>query len=281
MDADDPVRAALRGIWQSAAPAWAAHADYVDTMGGDVAEAMIEAASVQSGDRVLELACGPGGVGIAAAPIVGPEGMVVLSDFVPEMTAIAAQRAAATGLANVTTREIDLERIDYADGSFDVVLCREGLMLASDQASAVREARRVLDAGGRAVFTVWGPRQRNPWLGTLFDAITAELGVPVPPPGLPGPFSLEADGALADLLIAAGFTGVSVREIPTPMYSASVDEWWSVVPSLAGPVAQLLASLPAEVSAAIRSHAEHALAEFATADGYHLPGVSLLGSGRR
>ena len=281
MDADESVRAALRGIWQSAAPAWAVHAEYVDSRGGAVADAMIEAGSVHSGDRVLELACGPGGVGIAAAPIVGPEGMVVLSDFVPEMTAIAAERAAAAGLANVTTREIDLERIDYPDGAFDVVLCREGLMLTSDQTSAAREARRVLGPGGRAVFTVWGPRRRNPWLGTLFDAITAELGVPVPPPGLPGPFSLEADGALADVLTGAGFTDVSVREIATPMYSASVDEWWSVVPSLAGPVAQLLASLPAEVSAAIRSRAEQALAEFATADGYHLPGVSLLGSGRR
>ena len=218
---------------------------------------------------------------MVAAEIVGPDGAVVLSDFAPEMTAIAAQRAEVAGLTNVTTRVVDLEQIDYPDGAFDAVLCREGLMLVPDPASAVREAFRVLRPDGRAVFTVWGPRERNPWLGLLLDAITAQIGVAVPPPGVPGPFSLEAPGALEELLLAAGFTDVAIREIPTPMHTASVGEWWSVVPSLAGPVAQLLASLPAEVTAAIRAHADAAMAEFATPDGYELPGVNILGGGRR
>jgi SAM-dependent methyltransferase len=280
MDANESS-AALRAIWGSAAPAWGTHAEYVDTRGAAVAQSMIDAASLRKGDCVLELACGPGGVGIAAAPIVGPDGAVVLSDFVPEMTAIAAERATAAGLLNVTTREIDIERIDYPDQAFDVVFCREGLMLVADPPSAAREARRILRPPGRAVFTVWGQRDRNPWLGALFDAITAQLGVPVPPPGLPGPFSLEVDGALGELLEAAGFADVSVREVPTPMYASSLNEWWAIVPSLAGPIAQLLASMPAEVSASIRTRAEEALADFASADGYELPGVSLLGIGRR
>jgi len=65
------------------------------------------------------------------------------------------------------------------------------------------------------------------------------------------------------------------------MHAASVDEWWSVIPSLAGPLAQLLASLPAEVVAAIRTDAEAALAGFATPDGYELPGVSVVAVGHR
>jgi hypothetical protein len=83
------------------------------------------------------------------------------------------------------------------------------------------------------------------------------------------------------LLLAAGFIDVAVREIPTPMHTSSVDDWWSVVPSLAGPVAPLLASLPAEATAAIRAHVDAAMADFATPNGYELPGVSILGSGRR
>ena len=101
MDANEPaptaddggLRASLRAMWASAAPAWGEHADYVDTRGAVVAQAMLDAAGLQRGERVLELACGPGGVGIAAAEIVGPDGAVVLSDFAPEMTAIAAERA--------------------------------------------------------------------------------------------------------------------------------------------------------------------------------------------
>jgi SAM-dependent methyltransferase len=176
---------------------------------------------------------------------------------------------------------VDLERIDYPEAAFDKVLCREGLMLVPDPASAVREARRILRSDGSAVFAVWGPRGRNPWLGVLFDAVTAQPGLPVPPPGIPGPFSLGAPGALGELLAGAGFSGTNVGEIPTPMKVSSVDEWWSVTPSLAGPLALVLRTLPAEVSAAIRARVDAAMADFATPDGYELPGVSILGVGRR
>ena len=219
---------------------------------------------------------------MAAAAIVGPGGAVVLSDIAPEMTAIAAERARNAHLTNVTTREVDLERIDYPEAAFDKVLCREGLMLVPDPASAMREARRILRPDGRAVFAVWGPRDRNPWLGVLFDAVTAQTGLAVPPPGVPGPFSLEAPGALGEVVGRAGFSGTAVREIPTPMKASSVDEWWSVVPSLAGPLEWgVLGSLPAEVSAAIRARVDAAMADFATPDGYELPGVSILGVGCR
>ncbi|MDT5337003.1 MAG: hypothetical protein QOD90_2508 [Mycobacterium sp.] len=278
---NEELRAALRAMWASAAPSWGEHADYVDTRGAAVADAMLAAAGLRAGESVLELACGPGGVGIAAAAIVGPNGAVVLSDVAPEMTAIAAERAKAAGLTNVTSREVDLERIDFPQESFDSVLCREGLMLTPEPTNAVLECHRVLRAGGRAVFAVWGPRDLNPWLGLLFDAVTAETGMPVPPPGVPGPFSLEAPGALDDLLTGAGFADVAVRDVASPVHVASVDDWWSVVPSLAGPIARVLAALPAEVSTAIRFRIDAAMQDFATSDGYELPGVSLVGVGRR
>src|SRR4051794_24818206 len=223
---DGGLRASLRAIWASVAPSWGELAERVDARGAVVAQAMLDSAGLQGGERVLELACGPGGVGMAAAAIVGPGGAAVLSDIAPEMTAIAAERAKNAGLANVTTREVDLERIDYPEAVFDAALCREGLMLVPDPASAVREVRRILRPDGRAVFTVWGPRDRNPWLGVLFDAITAQTGLPVPPPGIPGPFSLSASGALGELLAGAGFSDTNVREIPTPMKASSIDAWW-------------------------------------------------------
>jgi ubiquinone/menaquinone biosynthesis C-methylase UbiE len=277
----DPVRESLHAMWASVAPSWGEHAGYIDTRGTLVARVMLDAASLGRGQRVLELAAGPGSVGLAAAEIVGPDGTVVLSDIAPQMTAIAAERAKSRGLANVTTRELDLEQIDYPAASFDAVLCREGLMLVLDPATAVRETHRILRPGGRAVFAVWAERERNPWLGLLFDAVTTQLGMPVPPAGIPGPFSLEQPGALEELLIGAGFTEVAVREVSAPMRTSSFDEWWSVVPALAGPLAPLLAGLPPEVNAAIRNDAEADVAKFAGPDGYELPGVSIIGSGRR
>src|SRR4051794_34537482 len=113
-------------MWASVAGAWDQHADYVDTRAEAATAELLDLSAPRPGERVLELACGPGGLGLAAAERVGPGSEVVLSDVVAEMTSIAAARAEARGLANVTTRELDLERIDEPDGSFDVVLCREG-----------------------------------------------------------------------------------------------------------------------------------------------------------
>ena len=79
----DPLRNSLRAIWSAAASSWGTHADFLDTRGGVVTRAMIDAASLRLGDQVLELACGPGGVGMAAAEVVGPHGNVVLSDIAP------------------------------------------------------------------------------------------------------------------------------------------------------------------------------------------------------
>jgi ubiquinone/menaquinone biosynthesis C-methylase UbiE len=54
---------------------------------------MLALTKPQPGERVLELACGPGGLGLAAAKRVAPTGEVVLSDVVAQMTSIAAAHA--------------------------------------------------------------------------------------------------------------------------------------------------------------------------------------------
>src|SRR5215211_3139627 len=191
-------------MWASVATGWAEHADFVDVRGQALTDRLLDLAAPQSGDRVLELACGPGGLGLAAAERVAPGGEVVLSDIASEMTQIAAKRAEALGLDNVTTVVLDIESIDQPDAAYDVVLCREGLMFAVDHGQAAREIRRVLRPGGRVALAVWGPRERNPWLGTVLDAVSAHVGAPIPPPGMPGPFSLSDAGELEALLTRAG-----------------------------------------------------------------------------
>ena len=171
-------------------------------------------------------------------------GEVVLSDVVAEMTAVAAVRAQALGLSNVSTRVLDIEAIDEPAEAYDIVLCREGLMFATDPARAAAEVRRVLRPGGRAAIAVWGPREQNPWLGLVFDAVSAQRGEPVPPPGIPGPFALGGAGVLAGLLEGAGLADVGVTELPVPLRAGSFEEWWTRTTALAGPLAAILASCP-------------------------------------
>ena len=146
----DELRRRVHRMWAAVAPSWGEHAAYVDARGAEVVARMFELAAPAPGERVLELACGPGGLGLAAAPLVLPGGEVVLSDVAEEMTAIAGARARALGLENVSTTVLDLEAIDQPDASYDVVLCREGLMFAVDPVRAAREIARVLRPGGRS-----------------------------------------------------------------------------------------------------------------------------------
>jgi ubiquinone/menaquinone biosynthesis C-methylase UbiE len=271
----------VHGMWASVAEAWDEHAEYADRRGAEVTARMLAATAPAPGERVLELACGAGGVGLAAAERVGPGGEVVLSDVVPRMTAIAATRVAARGLGNVRTAVLDLDDIAQPDASYDVVVCREGLMFAVDPARAVGETRRILRPGGRCAFAVWGPRARNPWLGVLFDAVGAQLGAPVPPPGVPGPFALDDPARLGGLLREAGLVDVEIREVPVPLRDSSFEAWWTRTAALAGPLAKRIAALPDEVRRALRARLQDAVRPYETPDGLVFPGVTLLATGRR
>jgi SAM-dependent methyltransferase len=205
---------------------------------------------------------------------------VVMSDIVAEMTSIAAARAEASGLENVRTRVLDLEEIAEPDASFDVVLCREGLMFAAEPARAAREIRRVLRPGGRAAVSVWGPRERNPWLGVVMDAVSAQTGRPIPPHGVPGPFSLGDSDGLAALLRDAGLADVVVGEQPTALRAGSFEQWWEITSALAGPLSKILADLPEPASQALRGRLRGAIRSYETPTGVELPGVALIAGGR-
>ncbi len=277
----DELRVGLHTMWGTVAPGWEQNADFVDRRTADLSRSMLEGAAIEPGDQVLELACGPGGLGIAAAEHVGADGEVVLSDVVPQMTAIAAARSEARGLGNVTTLDLDLERIDQPDAFYDAVLCREGIMLVPDPDGAAAEICRVLRPGGRAVVSVWGPRDRNPWLGAMLDAVGAQLGATFPPPGLPGPFALDGRDKLLAVLWGAGFEDVELDEVATPWIGASFDQWWLVTTALAGPLSKVLEAQPSEAIDAIRSHARNALSPYETRNGLDIPGVTLVGTARR
>jgi ubiquinone/menaquinone biosynthesis C-methylase UbiE len=275
----EALRSQLHGMWASVAPQWGAHAAYVDQRAAALTAVMLERTAPLAGERALELACGPGSVGIAVAPLVGSDGEVVLSDVAPEMVAIAAARAAELDLTNVTTSVLDLEAIDEPDRSFDVVLCREGLMFATDPAHAVGEIRRVLRPGGRFAISVWGPRDANPWLAVVLDAVSAQLGVPVPPPGIPGPFSLDDPSRFRRLFDAAGFAEVQHTEMPVPLHAGSFDEWWTRTRALAGPLANVLAGLGRDAQRELETRLGEAAMPFQVGDGLEFPGVVLLATG--
>lgn len=218
MSDEDPdvERAEMLTRWESAAAGWARRADQVREMGMPVSTWMIDHLALQPGERVLELAAGPGDTGFLAAELVEPGGTLICSDATEAMLEIARGRARQMGIENVEFKQLELEWIDLETATVDAILCRWGVMLILDPSAAAHEMRRVLRPGGRVALAVWDEARRNPW-ATIPGRVLVGLGHTAPAdPNAPGMFTLAAPGALAELLEGAGFVDVEVDAVDLP-----------------------------------------------------------------
>lgn len=219
------AREQMQARWERAAKGWGKRADRVREHGLPVSMWMIEHANLQPGQRILELAAGPGDTGFLAAELIEPGGTLVSSDASDAMLELARTRAEMFGVTNVEFADLQLEWIDLPAASVDAALCRWGVMLCADPPAAVKEVRRVLRPGGRFTLAVWDLPERNPWT-TIPSRTLIELGYTSPPePGAPSMFTLAAPGSLEALLEEAGFAEVEVDGVQLDRIYESVDEW--------------------------------------------------------
>lgn len=92
-----------------------------------------------------------------------------------------------------------------------------------------------MSSGGRVAVAVWGPPERNPWLSLVLRSVADHVGHPVPPPGVPGPFSLADEAVLGRALAGAGLADIEIAGLDTPARADSFDTWWARTCALAGP----------------------------------------------
>jgi arsenite methyltransferase len=104
---------------------------------------------LEPGEHVLDVGSGAGTDSLVAALMVGPEGAVTGIDMTPEMLAKARAGAAALGLDHVTFVEGEVERLPFADESFDVVISNGVIDLVPDKEAVFSQLYRVLVPGGR------------------------------------------------------------------------------------------------------------------------------------
>jgi SAM-dependent methyltransferase len=115
--------------------------------------ALVRAAGVAPGQRVLDVGAGTGN---ATLPAAAAGAHVVGTDVAPELMAVGERAARARDLA-VTWQVADAQDLPFPDGAFDVVLSAVGAMFAPDQEATARELLRVCRPGGTVAMANWTP----------------------------------------------------------------------------------------------------------------------------
>jgi ubiquinone/menaquinone biosynthesis C-methylase UbiE len=221
---------------------------FVPAIGRPFAEQVVEAAALQPGERVLDVACGTGIVARLAAARVGDDGPVVGVDGHPGMVETA--RSIRPG---IDWREASAEGLPFDDDSFDVTLCSLGLQFFADRSRALGEMRRVTTTGGRTVVATAGPTPEP--MHVLHDVLADQLGDHVAA-FVDAVFALDDPDRLRDLMTAAGLEHVDAtrRTIPLTLDSPA-DFFWQYM--LGTPLAEHVAGLETDHRAAL----EHTIVE--------------------
>jgi SAM-dependent methyltransferase len=242
---------------------------------------MLDAAKITNGSRVLDVAAGAGGQSLAAARRVGPAGRVLATDISRTILEYAEKSASDAGLTTVTTRELDGERLDVDEASFDAVISRVGLIYFPDQQAALAGMRQALRPGGRLSAVVYSTADRNGFFSVPVGIIRRRAQLPPPLPGQPGPFSLGAPGVAENALATAGFRDVTVEAVPSPLRLASAAECVAFERESFGALHQMLSGLPQADRDAAWTEINQALAEFEEPDVFVGPCEMLVVSGSR
>ncbi len=276
MDAGGEEAAAFKAF---EAEGWTRKAKTYDRLTGRatarLAVPLLEAAGVESGTRVLDVACGPGHIAAeAAAKGAVPVGL----DLAEGMVAVARAR-----YAEIEFQQGDAERLAFADASFDAVVAGFVVNHLPRPERALAEFARVVRSGGRVAVTVWDRPERMRLLGVLGEAVQGTEGVRDPglPSGGPDPFRFADDVALAALLSGAGLAEAEVRSIAFEQEVADTDELWEGMLSGSVRTAALIERQPEPVRRRIRAALEQAVAPYRSETAIALPVSAKLAVGRR
>ncbi|MDP1861549.1 MAG: class I SAM-dependent methyltransferase [Gemmatimonadaceae bacterium] len=237
-----------------------------------VQDTLLDCAALQSGDDVLDVACGTGLVTRRAVELTGGKGSVVGTDLSESMLAAARAASSQHELAP-TYRQMNAEQLDFPDAGFDVVLCALGLMYVPDPVRAIAEMCRVVRPGGRVVVSVWGARAECGW-AEIFPIVERRVASDV----CPLFFQLGSGRTLADLMSAAGLQQVQSRHLPAVLqYSTAADAIGAAFAG--GPVALAYARFDDEAREAAHAEYLESIKQYRVDGGYEVPGAFVIAQG--
>lgn len=204
--------------WTAKASGYAA---WLGEITAGAADPLLDATHVTRGTRLLDVASGPG-YGAARATARGAKAVGV--DFAPSMVELARRQ-----FPDTEYRAGDAENLAFGDGRFDAVICAFGLLHMADPDRAIAEASRVLAAGGHYAFTVWATPDRHQFYNLVLGAISTHGRLDVPLPPAPSLFRFSDADESRKVLMTAGFSAITVSEIPLVWRCASAQDAVEVI----------------------------------------------------
>lgn len=218
---------------------------------------LLDALGVSRGERLLDVATGPGTVARLASSRLGSEGYVLATDLSDTMLVIARAKGGVQAGSPIEYRRSPAAPLDAPGAAFDVACCQHGLQFFPDRLRALEEVRRVLRSAGRLGLAVWAGIDLCPPFAAVRNAIGEIMGVGFADRYASGPWGLHDPAGLGEEATAAGFTNVSVEVVRLPVRfedgASQLDR------SLAASgLASEIAELPVDVRTALaRAVADH------------------------
>jgi FAD/FMN-containing dehydrogenase/SAM-dependent methyltransferase len=242
-----PVSAAAqvqRRLWGTDPRTWA---ELAEAHNQPLFEAVLDAAKISPGTRLLDVGCGSGlALVLAKARGARPSGL----DISPGLLDVARDR-----LPDADLRVGDMEFLPFGDGAFDAVTGVNAFQFAGDPQRALREAARVTRPGGRVVASLFAAPERSQ--GTVVHQAMSAL---IPPDAAAdhAPYALSAPGNLEAALTDADLDVTSHGEVVCHWRYASMDDAVNALTCSAGGARAIEAAGPDTVRDVLR----RALAQF-------------------
>jgi ubiquinone/menaquinone biosynthesis C-methylase UbiE len=232
--------------------------------------AVISAAEVAPGCRVLDVSTGTGEAALMALPAVGASGFVIGADIAPAMLVGARGRLKDRLFCPVAA---DGQALPFKSGSFDAVICQLGLQFFPDPAVGLGEFHRVLRHGCCAAVCVISTPKQAPMFGILADVLSRF--VPEQHDLLHLSFALADADHLEHMFAAAGFSEVRVERVQREDTIGSFEEYWDPIETGVGSQPQLYLALPEIDRRAVREEVKSRLSPFLS-NGHLIMSVEML-----